>query len=255
MNLPGIIIIGTQKCGTSTLHNSLISHSKIKGPCDPTSGLPIKEIDFFCYDENWSNGLDWYTSHFTGSNGIFVDSSPNYITFPGCYNRIHDLLPEAKIILSIRNPVYRAYSQYNHYKQELPLTTCWDWMPDKSFHENIQTELKRDNDHLATYEGFLGKGIYIHQINELLKHFRRDQVYITILEHWKDNYASELAAIQDFLNLDRESLTLKVDHKREYIAEPLDKTTFQLLSSFYQPYNQQLSEFLNCKLQAWDCNS
>src|ERR1700749_526963 len=126
MNLPGIIIVGAQKCGTGTLHGSLIKHSGIDGPVDPTSNLLIKEVDFFYSEEKWKKGIDWYSAHFKGTTGMFLDSSPNYLAKVCAYKRIHEVVPEAKLIVCLRSPVDRAYSQYNHYRQDMPRSLRWD---------------------------------------------------------------------------------------------------------------------------------
>lgn len=108
--LPNLIIIGAMKCGTTSLHFYLSRHPQVR------MSRP-KELNFFCADGSWSKGIDWYESHFNGDARIFGESSPSYSNFPirpGVPARMHSVLPEAKLIYIVRDPIERIVSQYVH---------------------------------------------------------------------------------------------------------------------------------------------
>lgn len=252
VNRPIAMIVGVQKCGTTTLYNSLKKHSNIISPIDPVKKNPVKEIDFFYEDEKWNKGLDWYFSHFNGKKGILLDASPNYLKLKISYERMYQTFPEAKLIVCLRNPVERAYSQYNHYCQDMPQTRYWDWAYDKSFLNNLKLELKSGLDSKEDFKGFLLKGVYIRQIQLLLKFFKRSQVYITVMDQWPDNYGCELENILNFLGQKKEVLPSEVYHWRDYTTEPLTDKTKKLLVDFYKPFNEQLFNFLGYEIPEWD---
>jgi len=262
LNKPDMVIMGAQKCGTSTLHSTLVNHPGVNGPIKPETGQRMKEVNFIGHRTAWKNGIDYYFSHFTGTKGLFLDSSPNYLCTPFCYKRMRLLLPDAKLIICIRNPVIRAYSQYNHYRQVLPYSANWDWKQDLDFLTNVKLELDDIEvqlkqgpnyfDQKPTFPGLILRGVYISQIKQLLHYYDRSQIYITVTDWWPQNYESELNKIQTFLGLEKETLPPRIANKREYTVEPFDEEAKRLLTEFYKPYNQELFEFLGYEIPEWN---
>jgi hypothetical protein len=108
--LPNLIIIGAMKAGTTSLHYYLNVHPEI-------SMSNEKELDFFIEEKNWRNGRNWYESKFMGKAKIYGESSVNYSTFPQAKNvpkRMYSLIPEAKLIYMLRDPIERIVSHYIH---------------------------------------------------------------------------------------------------------------------------------------------
>jgi hypothetical protein len=110
--LPNLIMIGAMKCGTTSLHRYLRLHPEIQmsGP---------KELNFFCEDLNWHLGVDWYREQFDPASPIRGESSVHYTNFPrqpGVPERMHEVVPDAKLIYMVRDPVRRMISQYMHNK-------------------------------------------------------------------------------------------------------------------------------------------
>jgi hypothetical protein len=245
------LIVGVQKCGTTTLYNSLRKHSAIISPIDPVEKTRIKEMDFFYEEEKWNRGLDWYLSHFAGKKGVLLDASPNYLKLKVCYERMNQTFPKAKLIICLRNPVDRAYSQYNHYRQDMPATKAWDWDPSKNFLNNLKLELKSGMGIKKDFNGFLAKGNYIRQIEHLLGFYDWSQIYITIMDQWSYNYGEELEKIQNFLERKKEVLPAEIAHWREYTTEPMNDKAKKLLVDFYTPLNKELFKFLGYEIPEW----
>lgn len=105
--LPDALIIGAMKCGTSSLHGYLTQHPQVIEPLR-------KEVHFF--DVHYARGESWYRANFgkVGEPGLNVDSSPYYLLHPCAPARAHALLPQAKLVVLLRDPVRRAYSHYWH---------------------------------------------------------------------------------------------------------------------------------------------
>ena len=109
-HLPNALIIGAAKCGTTSLHNYLASHPDI---CMSS----VKETAFFVAERNWSKGLAWYRSHFRGQARVCGESSPAYTMHPrfsGVPERIHQVIPDVKLIYLVRDPIERIRSDYAH---------------------------------------------------------------------------------------------------------------------------------------------
>jgi len=108
--LPHFVVIGAMKSGTTSLHRYLSEH--------PQVGVSRrKETDFFIAEDNWPRGPDWYRAQFDARDAIRGEVDPNYAKFPmhrGVPARMHSLLPGARLIYIVREPVGRLVSHYLH---------------------------------------------------------------------------------------------------------------------------------------------
>ncbi len=105
--LPHFLGLGTQKGGTTTLHELLASHPQVFLP-------DCKEVHYF--DLNHDQPLSWYTKHFAkaGQDQRCGEITPFYLFHPEAPKRIKDLLPNVKLIVLLRDPVERTLSQVFH---------------------------------------------------------------------------------------------------------------------------------------------
>ena len=108
--LPNVIVIGAQKCGTSGLHYYLGLHPEV-------SISEPKELNFFIAERNWPRGVDWYRERFDARAPVRVDASPNYTAYPqhdGVPERMAELVPEARLIYIVRDPIERIAAHWVH---------------------------------------------------------------------------------------------------------------------------------------------
>ena len=108
--LPNLIVIGAQKCGTSVLHYYLSLHPEV-------SMSRPKELNFFIEERNWPRGTDWYAGHFDAEAKVRGEASPNYSAFPqhqGVPERMHSVVPDAKLIYMVRDPLERIAAHWVH---------------------------------------------------------------------------------------------------------------------------------------------
>ncbi len=111
-DLPNFICIGSQRAGTTWLHNCLDEHPEVFVPAE-------KELHFF--DRFYDTGLASYTKRFTleqrGPTKTWGELTPNYYQEPQALERIKRDIPDVKIIYILRQPAERAFSQYQLYSQ------------------------------------------------------------------------------------------------------------------------------------------
>jgi hypothetical protein len=110
--LPNLIVIGAQKCGTTSLHNYLGLHPEI-------SMSQPKELNFFVEEHNWGRGLAWYEPHFEGTARVRGESSPSYTNYPeyrGVAERMAEIVPDARLIYVVGDPLKRIVSHYIHHR-------------------------------------------------------------------------------------------------------------------------------------------
>lgn len=110
--LPDFIIIGAMKSATSSLYDQLIHQPGIFMP-------ELKEPNFFSNDEQFSRGLDWYSSLFdrAASTDLIGEASTHYTklpTYPQTVERMVETLSSPRLIYVLRHPVERLVSQYIH---------------------------------------------------------------------------------------------------------------------------------------------
>ncbi|MGQ0850063.1 MAG: sulfotransferase domain-containing protein [Actinomycetota bacterium] len=109
MTLPNFLGIGVPRGGSTWLHSWLEDHPAIYMP------TRRKEIRFF--DRHFEEGIDWYRSFFptaadAGRYQAIGEVSPQYFYCDECPQRIFNTLPDARLMLMLRHPVARAYSNY-----------------------------------------------------------------------------------------------------------------------------------------------
>lgn len=108
--LPDFLGLGTQKGGTTTLHWLLTKHQQVHLP-------KCKEVHYFT--QHHHQGEAWYSSHFENAapQQRCGEITPFYLFHPEAAGRIHALLPQAKLIVLLRDPVERAISHFFHARQ------------------------------------------------------------------------------------------------------------------------------------------
>lgn len=105
--LPDFLVLGAQKAGTTSLYELLRQHPQVFLPT-------CKEVHYFSLHAD--RPVSWYTSHYLRvPAGLRCgDVTPYYLFHPEAPDRIRRLLPKARLIALLRDPVERAISQYFH---------------------------------------------------------------------------------------------------------------------------------------------
>ena len=107
--LPDFLVIGGKRCGTTTLYEFLKQHPSISNP-------PFDHMGFF--DDNYRLGIDYYKSFFPIKNKkndfmLNYDVTTSYLANPHVPERMFKHMPNVKLIILLRNPIARAWSEYN----------------------------------------------------------------------------------------------------------------------------------------------
>ncbi len=208
--LPDLLIVGAMRSGTSSLFKYLSQHP------DLAPSLR-KEVEYFTryYDRSES----WYRQHFAlearkrvrrarGKRLLAFEASPYYLYEPRCPGRAQALMPDAKIVAILRDPVERAHSDYQH--------MCRHGFESLSFAEAVEAESGRTEAELARmledpsyfskdhhHFSYVERGRYAVQIERWLAHYRRDQVLLLESEELYQRPVECLQEICDFLGVQR----------------------------------------------------
>ena len=105
--LPNLLIIGAPKCGTTSLHEYLALHPDVWMSRN-------KELKFFTRDD-WRDRVEWYEAQFPDPAAARGESTPGYSMYPflpSVAERAHELIPEARLIYVVRDPIQRAVANF-----------------------------------------------------------------------------------------------------------------------------------------------
>lgn len=202
--LPNFLIIGAPKAGTTTLNFVLGAHPQV-------FMCPVKEAGFFwAYEQNIElqgqgfeklfnrlvTDFDRYTALFDGAQGqrAIGESSVRYLASPQSPELIHRFIPEARLIVSLRQPADRAFSAFTHNLRD-GLERCTD------FADAIAEDRTgvRDSWMFCRY---LNRGFYYRSLRRYLEYFDRSRIHISLLEDLKDNPESLYRGLFRFLDID-----------------------------------------------------
>jgi hypothetical protein len=210
MALPDFLVAGVPKAGTTALHAALSSHpglylSPIKEPKffltdgpPPTKGGPG---DALTYREHvWQR--DAYEALFDAAppGTLRGEATPLYLYDPAAMPRIQALIPDAKLIVVIRDPVERAHSNWAH---------LWSagLEPIGDFVSACAEEERRIEAGWASFWHYTGLGRYGEQLERTFSLFPRNQVLVLRYRLLIDSPALTLDRICGFLGTDTEVLT------------------------------------------------
>jgi len=235
-------IIGAQRCGTSFIANCLDSHPQIE------ISKPLKpEPKFFLEKSKWNKGLDYYKDNlFTHSDSVKVygEKSTSYIENQTSLLRIKKFFPQAKVLIILRNPIYRALSNY-----KFSVDSGLEKLPIEEALTKDPKDRKYSKVSVNPFD-YISRGHYMNYIDEVTKIFHPNNIYIQILEELAENNFINL-----FEWLEVES-TFVIDHKlidknSALTNIKLSKDSKEELIRIYKESVFDLEGYLNKKIIAW----
>jgi hypothetical protein len=259
---PDFLLIGTKRGGTTSLFHYLRGHPDVL-PMFPTRRLKSPHYFYWHFDR----GERWYRSHFPTivyrrtleklrhTTVISGEASPYYLYHPYTAERVRAAIPDVKLIVSLRNPVNRAYSHY------------WErfdtGVEPLSFADALAAETDRlsgESEKMAAdplyysrahdWYSYRDRGIYAPQLQRWFNLFPREQFLILNSDAFYADEQGEIDRVTDFLSLRRYPLPAKPQYNNRP-APRMDPAIHDELAAFYRPHNAQLYELLGEDL-GWD---
>ncbi len=243
--LPDFLVIGAQKAGTTALYAYLRWHPGITGPS-------WKEVSFF--DRHWWRGEAWYRGQFPLRAGerLVGEASPSYLFHPLAARRARSLVPDAKVVALLRDPVDRAYSQYQHEvalgREPLSFEDALAAEDDR-----LAGEVERLIDDPRAFSrawwdhAYAARGRYAEQLERWLAVFPREQLLVVPTEELGERPAETYASILAFLGAERYELP---DYPRVFDRdyEPMRPATRAALAATFAEPNRRLEALLGREL-------
>jgi len=242
--LPDFLIIGGQRCGTTSLHHYLAAHPQVRAATG-------KELQFFSL--YFDRGERWYRAHFPSARpGVrSFEASPYYLFHPSVPERVAATLPEARFVALLRDPVDRAYSHYLH-------TRSYGAEP-MSFADAVAAEPERlaaalaggpdtPTAHVALRNhSYLARGRYVEQLRRWCALVPRERILVLRSEDLYAEPARMYARVLEFLDLDPFTPSGFARHTRR-VDRGSGELTAQLraeLNAHFAPYNARLVDLLD----------
>lgn len=256
--LPSFVVVGGQRCGTTTIFQTLSDHPQVLRP------VVDKGTDY--YTLHYSRGLDWYraqmplraTARARGARGGRVqvfEACTYYMFHPLAIERMACDLPDAKLVVMLRDPVERAFSAYKHefargFETEPDFLTALQLEPARLTGE--VEKLRRDVDYESLshrHHAYRSRGQFAEQLTRIYRHYPRAQVHVMQSESFFANPTEEFARLTTFLGLQPWSPDTFGQHNaRPSRSMPQEARAF--LIEHFREHNDALTELLGQR-PAW----
>ena len=225
---PDFIIAGVMKGGTTALANLLRTHPEVR----VVNRAGKNEGEFHFFDQLYgTQTAEWYRARFDAArpvNGIVGEKTPGYIANPRCLLRIASDVPRTNVIVILRDPVTRFFSQVEVRNRSRDLN---------------HTPLECFEDPYLR-ERFLWRGIYHPQVALLKTLFPPEQVRIVYADELRRQPAQVMGELFTFLGVAaRDVPQAPTDDERLDLAVS-DDAAAAALREFYRPHDERLYELL-----------
>ena len=254
--LPDFLIIGAKRCGTTSLFSHLPEHPSISKSHHDNMGF---------FNDNFHLGINWYKSFFPTIThkeriqkkyGKFLafDVTTTYMENKTTAENIKKTKPDMKIIVLLRNPIDRAYSQFNvsvkekteqlNFEEAISEEIC------RLKPEIINTEKQELQRFPKNHRHYIKKSLYAMQLRPWFDIFPKENILALSTEEFKENDEKIYKEIFNFLNIPYIRITNKKQmEKGEYL--PMNENSRQTLSQFFKEHNDELFELIGKKFD-WD---
>jgi hypothetical protein len=246
---PTFLVAGAQRSGTTTLFRLLADHPNLVRPTlDKGTGY---------FDDNHFRGRRWYRAHFplralarwrAREPVQTFECSGYYMFHPLAPSRIAAELPDARVVVMLRNPVDRAVSAYGHERRRgFESAGFVDALAREQ--ERLADEVDRltRDEHYRSFahrhHAYLRRGEYAGQVAALIEAVGRDRVYVMDADAFFADPEAEFVALQRWLGLP----VWTPDHVDKWNAgspEPMPAQWRARLEEYFAPHDRQLEELL-----------
>lgn len=259
--MPEFLIIGAQRCGTTSLYKYLAKHPQFR-----SATLRTKGVHFF--DTRFDKGVAWYRAHFpttfyrswfharTGADLVTGEASPYYLFHPHVPYRLARHVPAAKLIVMLRDPIERTYSQWQHelsrgFEDAATFEEALDREPLRLAGE--VERMNADPDYRSVshqHHSYMARSRYAEQLDVYYSLFPAGQIHVIKSEDFFSDPAEEYARVLGFLGLSPHDLA---DYKQHngYKRTAMHPDTRARLVEHFADSNARLVEMLGPRF-SWD---
>lgn len=241
----GFLVIGAQKAGTTALDHYLRQHPQI--------GMArTKEVHFFDNDDAFANEVIDHQAYdlecdFVPGRTIHGESTPIYLYWEPCCERIHRYNPAMKLIAILRQPVERAFSHWNmefnrNAEERDFLTAIRD--------EELLLNTGPHTQHRV--RSYLHRGFYSVQIERYQRYFGPEQMLFLSHDQFRAEPRASLARIFEFLGVADDTYTFDpVELNRGEVSVPFPAEEYDRINALFHEDVRKVETLLDWDLSAW----
>ena len=243
------IICGTQKGGSTALAKFVGQHPQIafaaKKEChffDQDKYFQDSEVNYSVYHKNWTHVL--LNPKKRNTCKVYGEATPIYMYWELCTQRIKVYNPKMKLIFILRNPVDRAYSQWNMFTQQ--------GKESLSFSEAIRSENSRilESKIFDNQYSYIHRGFYAQQIKRIMTLFPREQMLFLRNENLRQDPQQTLDLVFDFLGVEPYQ-EIESEEVNSRVYEPMLPDDRKFLQQQFSQDIIDLENLLNWDLSDW----
>ena len=250
--LPSFVVIGGQRCGTTTIFKHLTEHPQVFRP-----GVE-KGIDFFSL--HYDRDIDWYRGHFpiervarrrTGGLGApqAFEACTYYMFHPFAVERLVHDVPDVKLVAMLRDPAERAFSAYKHelargFETETSFERALDLEDERL--EGEEEKMAADTayeSHAHRHQAYRRRGQYAEQLRRVLSLVPRERLHVLDSESFFADPAQEYSRVTDFLGLTAWQPGRFEQHNARP-SRPMPEHLRRRLDEHYLPHDEELTRLL-----------
>jgi hypothetical protein len=250
---PAFLIVGAQRCGTTSLYKALSQHPSI------LRGIRgAREVHYF--DTDYWRGMSWYLGHFPlearhrwvsrrlGSPVVTFESTPYYMFHPLAAQRVAADLPNVQLLVLLRDPVERAYSAYAHERAQGYETETFDRAIELEESRTSGEEVRLLSDPSAYsfehhHHSYLARGRYVDQLERLANHHGRENIKVLQSEEFFHRPAEVFRSVEGFLGLPP-CETIVFDKHNSRPRSSMDPDLRRHLEEHFEPHDARLAAWL-----------
>lgn len=244
--VPSFLIIGAQKAGTSALFKMLAQHPKLIAP-------KVKELDFFRDPARVAQGPAAYAKcfpvkPFRGEGFSTFEASPAYMFEPVIAERIHAWFPHMHCVAVLRDPVQRAFSAWNMFRQFQNHPKYSALHDPRGFDQAVAEEISGAP--VPFSHRYIAHGYYAAQLRPFIQLFGRQRVHVINYKDLKRAPADALQRICAAVGLPPFPGTPPTEvkaNKRPY-AQHMSHASAERLLAHFAPQLQELDELLGAPM-------
>ncbi|PRY22819.1 sulfotransferase family protein [Pseudosporangium ferrugineum] len=253
--LPDFLVIGTKRGGTTSLWRYLIQH-----PLVPRLFPAWNTKTSHYFEENWHRGEAWYRSHFPtrrqrdalerrhGGPSKVGEAAPLYMFHPPTAGRVAELMPDARMIVLLRDPVERAYSHWKERRGEgvEPLDFADALAAEQERTAGERDRLLADPSYFSRpydWYTYRARGRYLEHLEPWLDRFDRSQLLFVASETFYREPAATYARVLEFIGLPAYELPA-YDVFNDRPSRGMDDAVRGELAAYFRPYNAALADRL-----------
>ena len=257
--LPDFLLIGASRSGSTSLYQGLVEHPNIHT-------AKTKEIQFF--GTKYPRGINWYRYHFPSKFKKFSlkikkekfitgEGTTPSLDYPHVPKLVKKIIPNVKLILILRNPIDRAYSNYNAAVKNKKMTLSFEdaIKTEEARIKGIMEKMKEDANYISTkysFNAMLNRGKYYFAIKRWMDVFPKNQFFIIKSEDFFENTKKVFGELHEFLDVPKFDFDSDIiyNERRRTISAMKSKTRDDLIE-YFRPYNEKLYKLLDRDFD-WD---